>query len=223
MQISREPAPIRQQTVANLRNAICEGHFKPGERLIEAALCELIGVSRTSIREALRQLETEGLIKVIPNKGPVVATLTLEEAKDIYQVRGVMESLACRNFAERASTSQIEALAETMVRFERAAPLADGKELVQIKNDFYTILLDGCGNALVKSFLLSLHARISLLRSTSLTQPGRPLQSVKEINAMVRAMAARDPEAAWESSVIHVRNAEGAALDALAKVQENPL
>jgi GntR family transcriptional regulator, trigonelline degradation regulator len=220
MLISREPAPIRQQTIANLRNEICEGHFKPGERLIEAKLCELIGVSRTSIREALRQLEAEGLIKVIPNKGPVVATLTLEEAKDIYQVRAVMESLACRNFAERASTSQIEALAETMTRFERAALKADAKELVKAKNDFYSILLDGCGNALVKSFLLSLHARISLLRSTSMTLPGRPLQSHKEINAMVHAIAERDPEAAWESSVIHVRNAEAAALDVLTKLQE---
>lgn len=222
MLISREPAPIRQQTTTNLRNAICEGHFKPGERLIEAKLCELIGVSRTSIREALRQLEAEGLIKVIPNKGPVVATLSSEEAKDIYQVRAVMESLACQNFAERATASQIKALSDVMARFEKAALQADGKELVQVKNDFYAILLDGCGNALVKSFLLSLHARISLLRSTSMTQPGRPLQSLKEINAMVRAISERDPEMAWESSVIHVRSAEAAALDVLAKLQENP-
>ncbi len=220
MRIFREPAPIRQQTVAHLRSAITEGQFKAGERLTEARLCELIGVSRTSIREALRQLETEGLIKVIPNRGPVVATLSYEEAKDIYQVREVMESLACRNFAERTSTSQIEALADTLARFEKAAYRADGKELVQIKNDFYSILLDGCGNALVKSFLLSLYARISVLRSTSLAQPGRPLQSLKEINTMVRAIKERDPEAAWEASVIHVRNAAAAALDALAKLQE---
>ncbi len=221
MRISREPAPIRQQTVVILRNEISEGQFKPGERLIERKLCELIGVSRTSIREALRQLEAEGLIKVIPNKGPIVATVTPEEARDIYQVREVMESLACRDFAERASTSQIEALVGMLKHFERVVPQADGRELVKAKNDFYTILLDGCGNKLVKSFLLSLHARISLLRSTSLSQPGRHLQSLKEISAIVRAIEQRDPEAAWESSVIHVRHAEAVALGVLAKLQED--
>ncbi len=220
MRISREPAPIRQQTVVILRNEISEGQFKPGERLIERKLCELIGVSRTSIREALRQLEAEGLIKVIPNKGPIVATVTPEEARDIYQVREVMESLACRDFAERASTSQIEALVGMLKHFERVVPQADGRELVKAKNDFYTILLDGCGNKLVKSFLLSLHARISLLRSTSLSQPGRHLQSLEEISAIVRAIEQRDPEAAWETSVTHVRNAEAVALAVLAKLQE---
>jgi GntR family transcriptional regulator, trigonelline degradation regulator len=221
MQISREAAPIRQQTVVNLRNAISEGHFTGGERLIERKLCELIGVSRTSIREALRQLEAEGLIKVIPNKGPVVATVTPEEARDIYQVRAMMESLACRDFAERASTSQIEALVGMLKHFEKVAAQTDGKELVKAKNDFYTILLDGCGNKLVKSFLLSLHARISLLRSISMSQPGRALHTLKEINAIVRAIEQRDPQAAWESSVIHVRNAEAVALEVLAKLQED--
>jgi DNA-binding GntR family transcriptional regulator len=221
MRIVREPAPIRKQTAAFLRNAISEGHFKPSERLIERKLCELVSVSRTSIREALRELEAEGLIKVIPNKGPVVANLTSEEAREIYQVRIVMESLACRLFAQRASTSQIEELVGMLNHFERAASKAGGREWVKAKNDFYTIILNGCGNTLVKSFLASLHARISLLRSTSMSQPGRPEQSLKEITAIVRAIARRDPEAAWENSAIHLRNAEAVALKALASLQKD--
>ena len=81
------PKTVQQQIVEKLRGAIIEGVFKPGDRLIEADLCEMLGVSRPSIREALRSLEAERLIDIIPNRGPQIPILTWEQATEIYQVR----------------------------------------------------------------------------------------------------------------------------------------
>src|SRR5579885_3504051 len=101
--ISHIAAPVREQVGARLRQAIVTGHFQPGARLIERELCTLLGVSRTSLREALRQLESDGLVVNIPHKGLVVATMTREEAEEIYQVRAAMEGLAGRLAALRAT------------------------------------------------------------------------------------------------------------------------
>lgn len=218
MQVSREHAPIRHQTVTNLRHAISSGLFKPGDRLKEKELCELIGVSRSPIREALRQLETEGLIKNIPNKGPVVASVSIEEARDIYQVREVMESLSCRLFAEKASDTQIKSLSDAVDRFERAALTENARELVKTKQLFYDVLLEGCGNKLLQSFLASLHARISLLRSTSMSRPGRPLKSLEEIRNILNSIKRRDSVSAWESSIMHIRNSEAVAIEVLSSI-----
>ena len=93
MKVVRTPsAPIREQTVTNLREGITSGFFKPGERLIERKLCNLMGISRTPLREALRQLETEGLIEIESFSGPRVAVVTFEQAQDIYQVRILLEA-----------------------------------------------------------------------------------------------------------------------------------
>ena len=96
LEVQRHAAPLRQQVVEALRLAIIDGRLAPGARLIERELTEMLRVSRTVIREALRQLESEGLIAIVPNKGPVVRALTLAEAKDLYQIRAVLEGLAAR-------------------------------------------------------------------------------------------------------------------------------
>ena len=108
--IRRSAAPLRQQVLDGLRQSIIAGRLNPGERLIERELISMMGVSRTVIREALRQLESEGLIANIPNKGPVVRALTLEEARDLYSIRAVLEGLAARLFVENASDAEIQNL-----------------------------------------------------------------------------------------------------------------
>lgn len=215
MLVSRTEAPVRQQTVNNLRNAIVEGRFKPGERLLERELCNLTGVSRTSIRESLRQLEAEGLIKVIPNKGPVVATVSVNEARDLYEIRQVSEGLACRLFAERAESSAVEALAKTVELLEKATSEGDMKNVMDTKNAFYEIILEGCGNALIRLFINSLHARIAVLRSMSLSHQGRALESLSEIKCILEAIQRRDPSAAWDACVNHVNKAQSVAVQAL--------
>src|SRR3970040_1259795 len=92
--IHRSAAPLRRQVLEELRRSIIAGRLAPGARLVERQLIAMMGVSRTVIREALRQLESEGLITMIPNKGPAVRELTLQEAKDLYGIRAVLEGLA---------------------------------------------------------------------------------------------------------------------------------
>ena len=105
--IAPSVAPLRREIETRLRTAIVAGRFKPGDRLIEREMCELLGVSRASLREALRQLEAEELVKIVPHRGPVVSEVTVEEAEQLYDVRAMLEGLAARRFAETASDEDI--------------------------------------------------------------------------------------------------------------------
>lgn len=213
MKVNRTPsAPIREQTVANLREGIITGYFKPGQRLIERKICKLMGISRTPLREALRQLETEGLVELQPFSGPRVAVVTFEQAKDIYQVRILLESFACRLFAQNAKAKEIKALRKTFDQLEKAAEANEMTALVKLKDKFYDTLLKGCGNELIRSIFHSITARIAFLRRTSLTQSGRPLKSVAEVRRMVKAIENRDADAAWAASIRHVKKARDNAL-----------
>src|SRR5689334_11154291 len=100
--IARHAAPLRLKVEDELRQAIIDGRLAPGERLTERRLTEMTGVSRTLIREALRQLESQGLVSLIPNKGPVVRELTAAEGRDLYAIRAVLEGLAARFFVQNA-------------------------------------------------------------------------------------------------------------------------
>src|SRR5215469_13320378 len=110
MQVER-PAALRDQVVGNLRNAIINGQLAPGARLIERQMCELLGVSRTLVREALRQLEAEGWIRILPNRGPVVISMTPEEVRELYEVRSALEGIAAYRAAERLTPEQLDRMA----------------------------------------------------------------------------------------------------------------
>lgn len=223
LHISPQAAPVRQQTVVKLRQAIIDGRFLPNERLYEKSLCELVGVSRTSIREALRQLETEGLVRIIPNRGPIVAELTPKEARDIYQVREELEGLATSLFALNHDTKMLNALAEKLHEFQSILDKYDGdtvyegKSLVKVSNDFYDVLLKGCGNELVFKLLDLIHTRLTILRATSLSEPGRAHKCLEELKDITSAIKRRDAVAAREVSTKHIRNASEIALRLLEK------
>src|SRR5580704_15724302 len=105
--IPKAAAPLRRQVLDELRQSIIAGRLRPGARLVERELIAMMGVSRTVIREALRQLESEGLVAIVPNKGPIVRELTRDEARDLYSIRAVLEGLAARLFVENASELSI--------------------------------------------------------------------------------------------------------------------
>src|ERR1700754_4745603 len=139
-QISRQAATLRIMVEDKLRTAISTGHFRPGQRMSERELCELLGVGRTSVREALRQLEAEGLITTLPHRGPVVSTITYEEAQQLYAVRALLESFAGQEFARRGSATDMTRLSEAVSAFEKAAGESDRHQLLEAKTNFYTTL-----------------------------------------------------------------------------------
>jgi DNA-binding GntR family transcriptional regulator len=198
--VQRLAAPLRQQVVDHLRRAIIEGRLAPGARLTERELTEMMRVSRTVVREALRQLESEGLIAIIPNKGPVVRALTLAEAKDLYQIRAVLEGLAARLFTEHASAEQVKRLSEALDVVVKSYARGDAQQVLETKNRFYDVLFEGAGSETLSSMLNTLHARIWRWRALGLSHPERSTQrskeSVRNLRAMLGAIRKRDPDAA---------------------------
>jgi DNA-binding GntR family transcriptional regulator len=215
LRVERNPAPVRTQVLDNLRQAIVERQLVPGQRLIERELVELTGVSRTSIREALRELAAEGLVTAIPNKGTVVARVSAEEARQLYEVRSALEGLAGRLFVRNATQAQRNALVKALQRIERLA--AKGAPLINAKDSFYEVLFEGGGNEALRSVTAGLHARVSVLRSLSLSVPGRSAQSLQEMRDIVDAVLAGDADAAARACSRHVEEAGRVGLQALAE------
>ena len=210
--VVRSAAPLRHSVTENIRNAIAVGHFQPGERLPERELCEMIGVSRTLVREALRQLESEGLIHIIPHRGPVVATLSAAQAKGIYAVRTELEGLASELFAKRASDAQLSALKKAFDELKIALTKSDPIDRLKAKNYFYDCLVEGSGNEALGDTLRMLNSRVTLLRATSLKAAGRTKKSIEELERLMKALSSRDALAARKAAAIHVKNAAAAAL-----------
>jgi DNA-binding GntR family transcriptional regulator len=211
--VQRVAAPLREQVLDLLRQAIVEHRLKPGQRLIERELVEQIGVSRTTIREVLRQLAAEGLVATIPQRGAVVAMPTPDEAAELYEVRAALESLAARRFVEHASESQVSALRaayEQVAEIMSAGDDADVLAMLQSKDLFYDVLLKGSGNRSVHSILSGLNARVSVLRATSMRRPGRALQSLRELEQIVIAVERGDADAAARACAHHVEMAASA-------------
>ncbi|WP_417221606.1 GntR family transcriptional regulator [Achromobacter spanius] len=211
--------PLRRQAEDALRKTILSGRFKPGDRLKERELVELLNVSRTLVREALRQVEAEGLIEIAPNRGPVVAVLTYEEAEDIYEVRGVLEAQICTGFALRARNEHMQSLAATFDELASAAREGDILRTVALSDTFYDIIAAGCGNRLLGSMLQQLHNRIVLLRRTSLSEPSRLPETLHELTQIFEALKARDEVAAGKAALHHVRQASRTALQVLRRRQ----
>src|SRR5262245_22899241 len=206
MRVGRVAAPLREQVLEVLRQAILDFRFQPGQRLIERELIEQIGVSRTTIREVLRELAAEGLVTTIPQKGAIVVVPTAEEAAEVYEVRAALEALAARRFVERRA--DVAALRAAFAEIE--AVTRDGgdiRAMLHAKDRFYDVLLEGAGNGSVRSILNGLQARVRMLRAASLSAPGRPAQTVAEIRALVEAIEARDADGAAEAAASHVARA----------------
>jgi DNA-binding GntR family transcriptional regulator len=219
MRVVRNTVTLRQQVLEALRDAILNFQFKPGDRLIERELCEMTGVSRTSVREALRHLESEGLVQNLPNRGPIVATLTLDEAREIYEVRRALEGLAARLFAERAGPEHHAALDAVMAVLERAFSTNDTRAIVKATAQFYDVVLGGCGNDVVRRLISSLHARVTYLRATSVSQPGRAPDSLAEMRRFVAALKSGNADQAQAVCVEHIDRAAAVALAVLQRRQ----
>jgi GntR family transcriptional regulator, trigonelline degradation regulator len=203
--IARSAAPVRTQVEQYIRQAILSGQFRPGARLIERELRGLLGVSRTSLREALRQLEERGLVQNVPQKGLVVATVTPEEADEISQVRGALAGLAGRLFTERANRNQRVALQEALYAFEGALQSGDLPAVITAKDHFSTVILEGAGNHTMKSILIPLEDRIALLRYRALAQSGCATQSLEEMRLILAAVLAGDSDGAAQGCVEHAQ------------------
>jgi GntR family transcriptional regulator, trigonelline degradation regulator len=211
--VDRPPALIRDQVAAQIRDAITNLELMPGQIVSERELCEATTASRATVREALRQLQTEGLIVSTNGRGSAVARLSADAARQVYEVRSQLEGLAGRLFAERADDSDRRALRLALIRVEEAVD--DNRQMVKAKTQFYDALVAGGGNVELKQLLETINRRVISVRSISLSKPGRPKESVDEVRAICDAAVARDADLAEKLCRQHVENAAAAALPQL--------
>lgn len=212
-----EARPTRELVLEKLREAILSGRFQPGQRLVERELVEQLGVSRTPIREALRKLELEGLVTTVPYKGPVVTLPTVEDARELYEVRAALESQATALLASRALPEDVDRLEATVREAEAAVRAGDVRAVLAANNAFHDELAARCGNALLQSLIGNLRNRIILLRVESLSLPGRPPRSVAEHREIVERVRGQDPEGARRCMEVHILRAWEAARQQLAE------
>lgn len=198
--ITRQAAPLRQQVLDRVRGEIIAGRLAEGKRLKERELCQMTGVSRTVIREVLRQLESEGLIEIEPNRGPVVRTLSINEARDLYRIRGALEGLAARLFVENAGAELIDELEERLMAVTRAYIADDVERIMAAKTVFYDTLYKGALSEVLGTTLATVHARIWRWRAMGLSHPQRSptraIESVENLTSIVAAIAKGDADEA---------------------------
>ena len=207
----RVAAPMRNFAVEFVRAQILEGTLKPGQRIFEKELCDQLQASRTTIREALRHLESEGFVFVVPGKGPIVRNYSRAEIEDLFRVREVLEVLAVTLFMERSDASDLAVLRAAHDALATEYAGGDISSVLLAKHHFYRVIFTGARSPVIQSLLERIAGQTARFRRLSLSQPNRMSESAKEIASIVKAIVTGDYQAAARGTALHVRNAGAAA------------
>ena len=205
------------RSTRRLREAILTLRLSPGARLVERDLVTRLGVSRTAVRTALQSLEAEGLV-VRGRRGVFsVATLSPDEARQIYEVRSALEPAMARQFVARATDAQVAALGDAVAHAESAARTGDGPAYVEAYRSFYAVLLAGSGNEIARRIIETLEARITWLRhlTTQRAPRARQLRTAALLRGIFSAVEQRKPTLAERRSAAFVARSEKFALEVM--------
>jgi DNA-binding GntR family transcriptional regulator len=215
LQAAGAAKPLRAQIVARLRAAITEGYFKPGTRLVERVIATQLEIGRPLVREAVRHLEAEGLVEIVPRRGPTVRALNLAEVNDLTDISMALEGICARYFVQRGTDADITLLQKRLSEMAGAYASGDRPDIVAAKCAFYEAFIAGAHSEILQSYLRQLNARISYLWSSALDRPGRVAESFEELHSLVDAIARRDADAAVAASRTYVQNGRATATHAL--------
>ncbi len=194
--VSHTPVTLRDIVQDQLRDAIIDGRFKPGERLVERPLCEQLGVSRTVVRETIRYLEAEGLVEILPGRGPIVSRMSWEDARQIYEIRRALEIAAARACAA-GLTDDIRT--KLNVAYDALEAAFAGKVpgvLFRASAQFYAEIFRGAGNTIALEVVQRLNGRISRLRMMTLAHTDRAQPGIKHMQAIRNAILSGDADIA---------------------------
>lgn len=203
--------PVIGQAVARLRKMIMTGELRPGQKLVEVNLCRDLDISRPSLREALRVMEKQHLVDLIPNRGPFVAKLGWKEIEDIHDVWAMLTSEAVYRFVERGSAEDIaiirEAARQLGIALEGDKPL----EQLAATNSMFGVILNHCGNDVLVAIVYSLVSRLNFLRAQALRYEGWGHLCLHEIQEIITCIEAKNPVAARQATRRHIDSACAAA------------
>jgi DNA-binding GntR family transcriptional regulator len=191
-----------------LRAAIVEGVLKPGERLMEIQLAEELGVSRTPVREAIRKLELEGFVVMVPRRGTYVADLSIRDVNEVYEVRTALDILAAGLAAERITEEELEQMERILVQIGKYIEEGNMEAIVDADGQFHDILYQASRNDRLVGIINNLREQLTRFRSISMAYPGRLKNTLEEHSRLVEAIAMRDADLAKRLAAEHMENAE---------------
>jgi DNA-binding GntR family transcriptional regulator len=183
---------LREQIVSSLRDSIIKGELNPGQKLTEPELAEKLGISRTPIREAFRQLESEGFLTVIPRRGAVVSRITKKEIVDFYELKSLLESYAARIAAEQITEKGIEKLKRINEQLTVLAEKGDVEAFFWKNDEFHNTFISYCGNEKLLEFRGHMVQRFMRFRLGALSVPGRLMDSVRQHKTIISALSEKD-------------------------------
>lgn len=187
---------LREKILETIRESILKGSLKPGEKVAEPELAERFGISRTPIREAFRQLESEGYLTVIPRKGAVVTELSERDVSEFYAIKSILEGYAARLAARNLSPRDIEKLEQINLRLELLAKEGDVKSFYRVHNEFHDLFIRASGNEKLAELIDQVGMKFNRLRMASLSLPGRMEISVAEHKKIIEAFQSQNGEVA---------------------------
>lgn len=207
--------PLRELVCENIRQAIIDGTFSPGERLMEIQLADEMGVSRTPVREAIRKLELEGFVVMIPRRGTYVADISIRDITEIYEIRTCLDVLSAGLAAERITDEELEALNRLLVEIGQYIAENNMEKIVEADTAFHDILYQASRNERLRSIINNLREQLTGIRGRSMSYPGRLAETMDEHRALVDSIAARDVERAQNAARVHIENAEHTLMKSL--------
>ena len=207
--------PLREVVCETLRDAIRRGVLKPGERLMEIQLAEELGVSRTPVREAIRKLELEGYVIMMPRRGTYVANLSIRDVNEVFEIRTSLESLASGLAAERITDEELDHLQRLLVQIGMYIEQGDIEKIVEVDTEFHGLLYQGSRNQRLIGIISNLREQLTQFRKTSMSFPGRLKATLEEHRAIVDAIAQGDVKAAQKAAEHHMEKSEQTLLTSM--------
>ncbi len=198
---------LRGRVFNKLREDILSGKYEEHEELKEVAIGEELGVSRTPVREAFRQLELEGLIQIVPNKGAYVTGITAKDVKDIYMIRSSLEGMCARLATENITTEQLEELEENVYLASFHASKGHMEQMAELDNRFHHILYEACDSKMLQKLLQDFHQYVMRVRRKTLSTKERGIASNEEHRLIMEAIKDKNAKEAERLANQHMNNA----------------
>ena len=197
---------LRGQVFDKIRSDILSGKYKRGEELVESSIGKELGISRTPVREAIRQLELEGLVQLVPNKGAFVTGISEKDVRDIYLIRARLEGLAARMAAKNITPELLDAMEETVVLSEYHAKKEHYEQVCEMDSKFHKLLYKASGSRILEHTLTDFHQYVQRVRMASIMKKRRMEKSNDEHDAILTAIREHDEEKAELVATRHISN-----------------
>ena len=212
--------PLREVVCESLREAIRNGVLKPGERIMEIQLAEELGVSRTPVREAIRKLELEGYVVMMPRRGTYVANMSIRDINEIFEIRTALESLSNGLAAEHITDEELEHLQRLLVIIGGYIKAGNIEKIVETDIEFHDLMYHAARNQRLVGIISNLRDQLTRFRTLSMSYPGRLEATLDEHRTIVEAIANGDRKAASKAAEQHMENSEKTLLKAMDEIKK---